>query len=171
MRVNENLDIWAVHDAGEVICITTNGSVMGNGACIMGGGTALQAKQRFPDLPYKLGTKIQQWGNHLYYFPEYRIIAFPVKYTVQENASIGLIEQSCVRLMNLLSTGRIPGDVYLPKPGCALGGLTWEEVRPVIEPILSDQVIVVDFRGYKPFTGLFDEEDEVTSSETVRLHF
>lgn len=51
-------NIWDYYDKGYNICITTNGFVKKNGCAVMGRGTALQAKRRFPRLDRKLGDML-----------------------------------------------------------------------------------------------------------------
>ena len=34
-------------------------------------------------------------------------------------------------------------NVALPRPGCANGGLNWEDVKPHLERILDDRVTIV----------------------------
>ncbi len=43
-------DIWKYADQGDVIVITTNGSLTRDGRAIFGRGVARQAALRFPDL-------------------------------------------------------------------------------------------------------------------------
>jgi len=136
-------DLWDHHAAGQWVVITTNGIVRKDGACVMGRGVALQAAQRFPDLPFVLGAAIEVDGNHVHAFRDFRVFSFPVKRHWIEPADPNLIQQSARQLwyafwkMNL-------DKVYMVRPGCGNGQLKWEDVKPLIAPILDDRFIVVE---------------------------
>lgn len=137
-------DIWDFHRRGKWVCITTNGYVKGNGECVMGRGTAQQAARKFKNLPYELGNMIKLHGNHVHVFPKYRVITFPVKHNWFDDADLELIKASADELMEALEhLGN--GPVYLPKPGCGNGNLKWTAVWMVIDPILDDRVVIVDY--------------------------
>lgn len=125
-------------------CITTNGTIKKNGELVMGRGNALQAKQKYPELPKLLGQHIKSSGNIVYYLKEYNIATFPVKHHWQDKADIKLIIRSCHQLNALLENLNRPA--VLPRPGCANGRLNWEkEVKPVISTILSNRVWVITY--------------------------
>jgi hypothetical protein len=129
-----------------IIAITTNGFVKRVGTCVMGRGCAKQATIRFPGLPHKLGTRISAEGNHVFYFPEHKLITFPVKHTWWEVADLGLIERSARELLKLIEVKKIKEAVYLPRPGCGNGRLKWEGVKKLLSPILkSDQFHIVTY--------------------------
>jgi hypothetical protein len=129
-----------------IIAITTNGSVKRDRTCVMGRGCAKQAAARFPDLPYKLGTKISVQGNHVFCFPEYRLITFPVKHNWWETADLDLIERSARELLKIIEVKKIEEAIYLPRPGCGNGRLRWEDVEKILSPILnSDQFHIVTY--------------------------
>jgi len=102
-----------------IIVITTNGFVKRDGTCVMGRGCAKQATIKLPGLPDKLGTRIAAEGNHLFYFPEYRLITFPVKRNWWETAGLGLIERSARELPKIIEVKKINEAVYLPRPDAA----------------------------------------------------
>ena len=136
-------DIWNYHEDGQWIVITTNGAVRHDGACVMGRGVALQAAQKFPDLPYRIGDRIRQSGNHVYAFTTLRIFSFPVKRIWSETASLSLIVESAEQLVKFLGVMKID-RVYCVRPGCGNGGLTWSTVKPSIETIFDDRVCIVE---------------------------
>jgi len=70
-------NLW---DFAGIVAITTNGFVKKDGSCVMGRGCAREAAARFPTLPFQLGRKIRAEGNHVFYFPEYKLLSFPVKH-------------------------------------------------------------------------------------------
>lgn len=140
-------DLW--NTQADARCITTNGTIKKNGALVMGRGCAKEAAQRFSLLPIRLGNQVSIAGNHVHVdmLPPstYILITFPVKHNWWEKADIELIRQSAHELMNLdLMKSNALQDVLLPRPGCGNGGLDWfTEVKPVIESILDDRVIVI----------------------------
>lgn len=136
-------DIWSQREEDEFVVITVNGSVKGNGRAVMGRGVALDAAVLFPDLPAALGMMIEQKGNHVFVWPLYRIITFPVKEVWMNKADLKLIERSCGELVKVVNDWELD-MVHMVRPGCEKEGLLWEEVRPVIEPLLDDRFVVVN---------------------------
>jgi len=130
-------------------CITTNGNVNRRGEAVMGRGCALQAKQRYPKLAQEFAARILAEGNHVYYFPAYQLYTFPVKHNWHDKADLKLIERSAHELV-AAADQYTPGAVtVLPRPGCGNGQLSWSDVYPVIEPILTgDRFVIVDL-AYK----------------------
>lgn len=140
-------NLWDHADAGRWVCITTNGEVTKAGTAVMGRGTALQAKRRWPALPGALGDAIRRTdGRRLHIFQDWRLVAFPVKRHWADPADLELIKDSAFALAMLVTVGAfdIAPPVYLPRPGCGNGQLAWADVRPVIARILPDEVIVID---------------------------
>lgn len=163
-------DLWEYPDA--VKCITTNGFVKTNGEAVMGRGCALEAKRKFPGIDKVLGDLIKENGNVVnllnweYYDQTGQhlsciLFSFPVKHNWYEKADINLIKQSSEQIANIaagkdwhswedlakewngVSLPHIP--IVIPRPGCGNGGLTWEEVKPVIEPILDDRFVIISW--------------------------
>ena len=129
-----------------IIAITTNGFVKRDGSCVMGRGCAKEAAVRFEWLPRKLGAAISKHGNHVFYFPEYRLITFPVKHVWWEPADPKLIERSARELLETINNLKTPEPVYLPRPGCGNGQLRWENVKEILSPNLkSDQINIVTY--------------------------
>lgn len=142
--LEQKIDLWSTKNGA--ICITTNGTIKKNGEAVMGRGCALEATKKHPGIQKILGSRLQDKGNHVHKFigmgfPYPLLITFPVKHNWWEKADIKLIEQSCHELVQLIGQSLI---VYLPRPGCGNGGLNWEkEVKPILEKILPDNIIVV----------------------------
>jgi hypothetical protein len=134
-------DVWDRHDAGSWIVVTTNGFVKRDGSCVMGRGVARQARNRFPRLPFELGVRIEERGNVVFSFPQYRIYTLPVKHNWWERADLDLIVSGCHRLVEIAPVNQV---LYLVRPGCGNGGLSWEDVRPAIEPVLDNRFVVID---------------------------
>lgn len=133
-------DLWKAHDDGHWVCVTTNAVITKYNECVMGGGCAKEAAERFPELPKLLAAKIKENGNRVYLFLEQRIITFPTKENWWELSSPTLIEYSLndlKRKMEILPS-LVGEDVYLPRPGVGLGGLRWENVKPLVLKYFSD---------------------------------
>ena len=134
----------------DVRVITTNGFVKRNGECVMGAGCALEAKTKWSELPKVLGDSIRKYGNVVTPIrlgdesDSAMLFAFPVKHNWFEKADIELIRRSAEQLVNKVSVFS-PSAVVMPRPGCGNGGLRWEDVKPVIEPILDDRFHVITF--------------------------
>jgi O-acetyl-ADP-ribose deacetylase (regulator of RNase III) len=125
----------------DAICVTTNGVVKNNGELVMGGGIALQFKNRYPKLPTILARHVSSKGNHCYAIiatyvaddlPYKHIVSFPTKNDWKNNSPLSLIQQSINELVSLTSVHRWD-TVALPFPGIGLGGLKYEEVLPLVE--------------------------------------
>ena len=136
-------NLWDFHAQGHYICITTNGTVRSDGACVMGRGIAKQAANKFPQLPYQLGSMLKKSGTNCVRILVPSIIAFPVKHHWREEADIELIHRSSIELVRVV-TELGESHIYLPRPGCGNGRLTWDVVRSRIAPILDDRFTVVE---------------------------
>lgn len=137
-----NGDLWGFNG---IHCITTNGFVKKDGRAVMGKGCAYQAAIRYPQLPFILGGILRQTGNHVYHFNEFNVITFPVKHAWYDLAAPQLIVRSAHELMDWIVKNDTKENVYLPRPGVGNGKLLWIDVKPLIEHVLSNQVIAVDF--------------------------
>lgn len=147
-------DIWQY--PADVVCVTTNGSVKKNGEAVMGRGVAAQAKERWPWLPRALGYRISQspyMGPVLERFTDlgclhpHMLVAFPVKHTWRDRASLPLIRQSA-RLLGEMAKQHSDWRFVLPRPGCGNGGQAWQDVEPLLL-YLPDNVHVIGVRGWE----------------------
>lgn len=160
-------NIWDLAKDYEAVVITTNGFVKKNGEAVMGRGIAKEVVERFPDFPEALGNMITKFGNNVFGFkfdndPDHWYVTMPVKPIVGPNgepgwrakAQLDIIESSAHQiagsgdfygvLRNIEENEkRTITKVLMPRPGCGNGKLTWEEVKPIIEPILDDRFTVV----------------------------
>ena len=135
----------------DVRVITTNGTVKRNGECVMGRGCALEAKQHCSswNLPKHLGDLITTKGNHVHFlYSEGQqdmidVYSFPVKYEWMQRADPKLIERSARELVRVNDTSSV---IVLPRPGCGNGGLRWEDVKLILEPILDDRFHAITWR-------------------------
>ncbi len=141
-------DLWEVEADARVI--TTNGLVKKDGRAVMGRGVAKQAAERYPWLPEWLGLSLRVIGNHVRMFLPNEgnatyLIMFPVKHNWWETANLDLIKRSAEELVTLIDGQFSKGvTIVLSRPGCGNGGLRWEDVKPVIEPLLDDRFVVVE---------------------------
>lgn len=139
-------NIFDIPDA-DAICVTTNGVVKRNGELVMGAGIAKQFAERYPDLPQFLGNLVTLHGNQPYIFnatPLARpvVVSFPSKYDWKNPSSLDLIRRSALYLRDMVELKEWK-KVVLPRPGCGYGGLKWETVKKVIEPILDDRFYII----------------------------
>jgi hypothetical protein len=137
-------DLWDYYNKpGFVVCITTNCCVTKNGRAVMGKGIALQAKLRIPDIDLDLGCWLRSYptgGVHL--LDNGKIMVFPTKYDWRLKSPISLIQRSAYQL-GLGAKAHSDWTFILPRPGCANGGLEWEEVRPLLKD-LPDNVWIIE---------------------------
>lgn len=127
-------DMFAEYLSPEVIyVITTNGYVKNDGSAVMGRGTALVAAQINKSLPKVLGDLLLSHGNRPFLLPG-NFVSLPVKHKWDEKADLGLIDMSLQHLYSLLVHYWTPErKVYLPRPGCGNGQLSWDTVQPFVE--------------------------------------
>ncbi len=141
--LERRINLWDLSDEDGVKAITTNGVVGSGGKLIMGAGIAKQAAVRYPDLSKILGDLVTTYGNIPFYVEEHNIITYPTKHNWKAASPLRLIEQSAKLLLMRMKESEIE-HVFLPRPGCSLGGRDWEkEVKPLLTPILPDTVTVV----------------------------
>ena len=151
--LEEKGNLWELD--GDARCITTNGTIKNDGRAVMGRGVALQAATLYPTLSLELGQFLNDYGNVLAFWGEFSLdlFTFPVKHDWWISADIELIKRSCTQLINLLDDTQVFHRVLLPAPGCGNGGLAYEEVLPVIRPLLDDRVVVVSMdNGFVPYS-------------------
>jgi hypothetical protein len=133
-------DLWTVE--ADVRCVTTNGTVTPEGLNVMGGGCAREAAERYPLAPRQLGRLLAVHGNHVYLL-DGGLVSFPTKEDVWDNSTIETVRRSVVELETLTDLYGWQ-NVALPRPGCGLGGLFWDDVFPLVNE-LDDRFILVDF--------------------------
>ena len=143
MRRHEG-DLWIAAREEDLVLITTNRQLDGNGRLVMGAGIARQARDRYSTLPRVLGERVQsyvQQDQDYGFLPctDLPVGCFQTKRDWRDPADPALIRQAAEEL------GKWCRDhprqiVHLPFPGIGRGGLDRETVRPLIKP-LPDQVI------------------------------
>ncbi len=127
-----------------------------NTAGIMGKGIALMFKERFPEnfVAYteacKAGrvrtgsmfvTRVDEPGGARW------IINFPTKQHWRNPSKLEWVRDGLADLREVIEERKIR-SIALPRLGCGLGGLDWEDVRPLIESALGDledvEIVVYD---------------------------
>lgn len=117
--------------------ITTNGFVKNDGTLVMGAGIAKDVQRLQKNLPAYLGDMVLAWGNRPYLLPG-NLATLPVKHHWKDRADIDLINTSLRRLRDLWSSVGRP-RLYLPRPGCGNGKLSWYSVRPFVEDVFGNE--------------------------------
>lgn len=136
-------NLWDFHSQGKWVCVTTNGTVKSDGSLIMGAGCAGEAARRYPGLPIMLGVLVSSLGNNCYSSP-YKIISFPtIENLYKDSSTVERVLKSAFQLKDLVHMYNIP-EIYIPRPGCGLGGLNWDtQVKPILEKVFTDDNFIV----------------------------
>lgn len=134
-------DLWQEHASGSVVAITTNGMVNRVGRAVMPRGCARQASERYTDLLQTLGSLLRHHGNHVFDLG-HQIVSFPVEEDPYQNPDLRLIEQSCRELLELTDYKGWQ-RVVVPRPGCGGGGISWSDVKPIVENYFDDRFYVI----------------------------
>ena len=128
---------------------------------VMGKGLALQFKKKFPE-NYKAYVKACQEGKvslgKMFIYPHQNllgnlryIINFPTKGHWKGNSNIDDIRSGLESLRNDLKHLGIK-SIAIPPLGCGLGGLSWRDVRGLIEETFKD-IQDIDIFVYAPSTS------------------
>lgn len=156
------------------ICITTNGFVKNNGACVMGRGIAKQIAIYWPMHTRTLGNLLQTNGNivqPIFIHLKTTFVAFPVKPVTiiadgtnhvshmifakgaiipgwAAKADTNIIRSSFEQL-KILTDKRGWPNVAIPLPGCGAGELSWkQDVEPIVKDLnLDDRYIFCSFKA------------------------
>lgn len=126
---------------------------------IMGAGLAKEFKDRFPeyfedykeacDHGYmKVGRVLihPMWG----YRPKFDIISFPTKHHWKNLSSLEIINAGLLSLVQCIKINYIC-SIAIPALGCGLGGLEWDEVKPLIDGAFSvDEMKGIKVLVYEP---------------------
>lgn len=136
------------------MCITTNGVVKQDGACVMGRGCALEIRKYVEGIEFDLGDMITNYGNYVFELGNMplkhtadhivEIFSFPTKHNWKDKSDIKLIILSAKMLMNTIEVKGLK-SVLLPRPGCGNGGLNWSAVKYAIAPILDHRINIVSY--------------------------
>lgn len=129
-------NIWGLHDYRHVIVIPTNGTITLHKKAVMGRGLAADAVTKYPKIQKELGERLRDFGNHVHYFPRWFLITFPVKHQWFEQADLSLIQQSTTELQQCVLLHKLK-HVLVPRVGCGNGGLSWNDVKPILQATLD----------------------------------
>jgi O-acetyl-ADP-ribose deacetylase (regulator of RNase III) len=137
---------------------------------IMGRGVALQFKKAFPAnfKAYELACKADQVQpgkmfvhdlNHLYN-PRF-IVNFPTKRHWKSQSRIEDIQSGLTDLITIIQQHNIR-SIAIPPLGCGLGGLNWEDVKPLIteafQAIPAVNVLLFEPAGAPPAALMVRQE-------------
>ena len=149
--LEQRIDIlsFPVLSKADAICFTSNGVIRKNNALVMGAGVAKAFRDRFSGLDFAAGAAVEKNGNicQVICLEEafkniFSIVAFPTKHSWKKPSDLKLIEKSAQKLMALVKKNGWK-KVALPKPGCFCGGLSYKDVKLVLEKVLDNRVVIV----------------------------
>ena len=141
----EKGNMWSVFDSTDIFMITTNPIRRKDGGVVMGRGIALEAKTKFPSLPYDFGSMLEKYPNNIGLIGHYnytRIYWFMVKHHWRDNADLDVIKKSVDELLGLLEWSDERVDLNFP--GIGNGKLKREDVLPLLQR-LPDTVHVWEY--------------------------
>lgn len=137
-------NIW--NSSAKIVCVTTNNVVKPDGTLVMGGGIAKQAADRYPGLAKFLGSHVRKNGNSPGVYPDTGddrvIVSFPTKYHWKEPSTLSLVRRSAYSI-DVLAHEYGWAQVDSAWPGIGLGGLSKEEVRPILDEIFNSNKYVL----------------------------
>lgn len=157
-------DIWQLVGAREAVVVTINGDLTKEGRLVMGAGIALEAKQHVKGIDRVWGDQVARHGLQAFglvpghYLPRWDIYALPTKHHWREKADPDLIVKSAKELVVMVNQELkmdefymrdhpdlqpLYPNIWMPRPGCGYGGLRWEDVKPLLDPILDDRYVAV----------------------------
>lgn len=146
----ERGNMWSVFFNTDIFMITTNPIIKKDGSVVMGRGIALEAKTRYPTLPYDFGKALktcfvdygQCYVGCIDKYEETPICYFMVKSHWAERADLDIIKQSvfCLKNSPMINCNRID----LNFPGIGNGGLPREQVLPLLVD-LPDNVHIWEY--------------------------
>ncbi len=157
IEINENF--WQEADSGkyDALVYTTNLELNSRAELVMGAGIAKAFKERYPGLPKVWALQLIQFDaceeeindipSRLFvtkYLPEeIYLIGLPTKIKWKNSSPIELVSKSLSNLKFFVESAGIK-KVLMTRPGCGLGGLSWEKtVRPIFERLKMDDRFVV----------------------------
>lgn len=150
-------NVWQMLDENSAVCILTNQTVCSQISSFnlktkvfnpMGGGIAKEAKDRNPGLDVTCAQAIlsNKFSLGIDKISGAEMLRFSTKDQIQYHSDMRIIANSLIELCNYIKEN--PNKkIYLPRPGCGLGGLEWEDVKELCEHYLKDydNVFIVSF--------------------------
>jgi macro domain-containing protein len=161
-----NLFDLMLHDGVDGIGILTNQNYTLDGRACMSGGCAKECADRFPQTSFRLAKCLKNFGTNVpfvigavdvegkYLEPNHKMIkgkqfkslifSFPTINDLMVGASLELIKNSSQEMVNMANRYDLAG-IVVPRMGCGIGGLSWTDVKQVVEPILDNRFTIVSF--------------------------
>ena len=133
-------DLWD-YQGRAMLALTTNGSLSRDHRAILGRGCARQAGERFPALAQRLGALLHVYGNHVHELGD-NLVSFPVEESAWSLPDLRLIRRSAQELRALADSAGYK-LILVPCPGCGYGGLSWQEVRPLLVDLFDERFLVI----------------------------
>lgn len=135
----EKGNMWDAFGKG-IFMITTNPIRRKDGAVVMGRGIALEAKTRFPQLPYDFGASLKAFPHLtnvgcIGCYDNVPIYYFMVKDHWRDKASLRIISDSVWAINYWFGISDTHDRVDLNFPGIGNGGLNREDVLPIIQDL------------------------------------
>lgn len=147
MKIREELKtkgvpitIWDYWNDGAWVVIPTNMQTKRDGSAVMGAGIALQAANKFPELPTLYGDALAK-SRGFYINRDMRVICVPTKVHWREKSDLDLIRIAVTALKKL---PEVVTPVAVPALGCGRGGLSWNSVKPILERLDPARFIIVE---------------------------
>jgi hypothetical protein len=141
-------DLWA-GPANAWRVVPTNRMTRRDGSAVMGAGIALQATERFPELPRAYGAALRGGCIGLWTYAPGHVLCLPTKHDWRDNADIGLVARGLCAL-RYFAKAHPDAAIRLPMIGAGLGRLRGADVRSLIDRTIRDlpNVTLVLPRGY-----------------------
>lgn len=147
-------DIWIYHKLGNCIVIPTNAGWKQNGENVMGAGLALQASEKYPNLPLVYGLACKN-GKPYFYDEINRLFLVPTKPLIKDKPwlswSQSAKEETIISSLTwLVDTATLLTfkKIYVPLLGAGNGGMNEYKVRDLMEKYLkSEKFVGVIFKG------------------------
>jgi O-acetyl-ADP-ribose deacetylase (regulator of RNase III) len=152
-------DLWSEVGKADLILFTANADLDGKGDLVMGRGAALEAKQRWPGLAKELAKATGgrreyglAWARELETGSKTKVGCLQVKRAWRDPADLHLIDWSVGKLAAALAkwlsnpehAGReLRVAINYPGIGRGTGGLSEEEVEPILEKHFANLPVVV----------------------------
>lgn len=109
---------------------------------VMGAGIALEFKRQWPTM-YKYYREICQSEpiepGHMFVYIEGELVIFNLMTQLRPHSTASLtgIQSGLIRMREYANKKGI-GKIAMPKIGCGLGGLRWEQVEPIVQEVFGE---------------------------------
>lgn len=151
-------NIWDWQAEKRWIVIPTNIGWKKDGCNPMGVGVAAKAADMYPDLPLWYGLRCKRYGADTAVAPYYagNLILFPTKAlnerepwaSWRDNSDIVLLTRSTIQLQMLgkilFDRKKCFGEIALPLVGCGAGGLSREDIVPILRAHLDNRFVLLE---------------------------